>query len=449
MFDPAGKRKPAVEAMGVPAEQADPPGADKARTSAGVRAAPSDQLVEELLASQRQVGRAQARLLRVVHRLAHCGAYPPRRSKSGRQAPYGFCGVEIAAALTWSQYTAEQALAVATLAIGVCPALLDDLVAGRLDWAKLKMFEQELREVEPTQVSTLVEALRSEFDRCTVAQLRERLRRILLEIDPEAARQRHAAAVGRRRVRHNEFATGTAALSAAYLPVERAAAAWDHVDSLARSMHAAGDPQRRELEQIRADVFADLLAGERPAAAGTGTTKPRSATINLHIDLTTLACLNDDPALIPGFGPVLADIARQTVEQVAQSAQWRFTVTENSEAIAEGRLRYRPTVAQKAFIVARDQTCRAPGCQRTARRCEVDHIRDWVKGGSTTVSNLCSLCRLHHHAKHAGGFQLRRTKHGIEWRTPLGRRYNVLANNAPAPEPTDLGGGSGPVAWRR
>ena len=337
----------------------------------------------------------------------------------------------------------------ATLAIGVCPVLLEDLVAGRLDWAKVKMFEQELRDVEPAQTSMVLEALRTEFDRCTVGQLRERLRRLVIQIDPEAARQRNAAAVGRRRVRHNEFATGTATLSAAYLPIDRAAAAWDHVDSLARAVHTSGDPQQRDLEQIRADVFADLLAGEAPASAGTGTSKPGRATINLHVDLTTLACLNDDPGLIPGFGPVLADIARQTVEQVAQSAQWRFTVTENSEAIAEGRLRYRPTPAQKAFIIARDQTCRAPGCRRPARRCDIDHIRDWVKGGPTTVSNLCSLCNLHHQAKHAGGFRLRRTKHGIEWRTPLGRRYTVLANNARVPEPTDLGGGSGPVTWRR
>src|SRR5262249_40403091 len=154
-------------------------------------------------------------------------------------------------------------------AVGVCPELLDDLVAGRLDWAKLKMLEQEFRDVEPSHTSTIVEVLRPEFDRCTVGQLRERLRRLILQIDPDAARQHNAAAVGRRRVRHSEFASGTAALSAAYLPVDRAAAAWDHVDSLARAVHAAGDPQQRDLEQIRADVFADLLAGTASTAAGT------------------------------------------------------------------------------------------------------------------------------------------------------------------------------------
>ena len=106
--------------------------------------------------------------------------------------------------------------------------------------------------------------------------------------------------------------------------------------------------------------------------------------------------------------------------------------------IAEGRLRYRPTPAQRAFIVARDMTCRAPGCRRPARRCDIDHIADWARGGTTTVRNLCSLCELHHQAKHAGGFKVRRTSRGIEWTTPLGLRYVVLPDAGPAPDDADL-----------
>jgi hypothetical protein len=53
-------------------------------------------------------------------------------------------------------------------------------------------------------------------------------------------------------VTHLEFAaTNTAALSASNLPIPTAAAAYNHLDAIARATKAAGDP--RSLDQIRAD----------------------------------------------------------------------------------------------------------------------------------------------------------------------------------------------------
>jgi hypothetical protein len=276
---------------------------------------PNAALVDEVVACHREVGRAQARLLRALRALAEQGHFPLRQTRSGRQMPHGFCGVEVAAALTWSQYAADQALALSDLAV-ICPTLINCLRDGSLDWTKLRMFGQELSEVDSRHVSAVIGALRPEFDRCTVGQLRDRLRRLILEVDPEAARQRHAASVAKRRVQHTEYASGTSALGAVYLPVEKAAAAWANVDRIAKAAHAAGDPLCRGIDQIRADVFADLLAGILRVDA-TGAPAAAKSIINLHIDLTTLACLKDNPAIIPGFGAVLADIARQTVRQVA------------------------------------------------------------------------------------------------------------------------------------
>src|SRR6185436_15089692 len=104
----------------------------------------------------------------------------------------------------------------------------------------------------------------------------------------------------------------------------------------------------RTIEQIRADVFADLLAGADPTVAGTAVAPAaRKGTVNLHLNLSTLACLDDLPGELAGFGPVVADIARQTAAQMAEHAQWRFTVTgNNGNLVAEGRLHYRPTTTQ-------------------------------------------------------------------------------------------------------
>jgi hypothetical protein len=57
-----------------------------------------------------------------------------------------------------------------------------------------------------------------------------------------------------------------------------------------------------------------------------------------------------------------------------RTTDWRYAVIDdNGDLYAEGRLRYRPTAAQTAFIRARDRTCRAPGCRKPAMVCHIDH----------------------------------------------------------------------------
>jgi hypothetical protein len=387
------------------------------------------QLVEVVVAHQKQIAYAQAGFLRAVREMAWAVpgvvSGPPQR-RPGRMED---SGSELAFALACTEYAAEQSLAAAALAIDVAPDLIAALELGELDLPKLDMLTRELAEVDDDAcVRSMVAALRPDFACCTVPQLRNKLRVLLLKLDPEAVRERHKKTVEKRFVEHSEFANGTALLSGCYLPKDKAAAAWAHVDAIAQATRSAGDPLQREIDQIRADVFADLLAGVDPSQAGAVTPAPRRGVINLHIGLTTLACLNDHPAEIPGFGPVLADIAREAAAQMARTAQWRFTVTgHDGEAVAEGRLRYRPTLQQRAFVAARDQTCRAPGCPRPAMRCDIDHVRAWADGGPTTIENLMLLCRGHHRMKHEHGFRAIRTYHGVEWTTPFGRRYTVIS----------------------
>ena len=120
------------------------------------------------------------------------------------------------------------------------------------------------------------------------------LRRLLLRLDPDAVRQRRTRALTERAVAHFEFPDGTAAVSGSNLPVDKAAAAYHHVDAIARATKAAGDA--RTLDQIRADTFTDLLSGIDPVAAGTATAAAvRKPTIQLHLDLTTLAMLSQEP----------------------------------------------------------------------------------------------------------------------------------------------------------
>lgn len=41
---------------------------------------------------------------------------------------------------------------------------------------------------------------------------------------------------------------------------------------------------------------------------------------------------------------------------------------------------YRPSRSLADFVRARDLTCRAPGCDRPATRCDIDHTIPWPSG---------------------------------------------------------------------
>jgi hypothetical protein len=169
---------------------------------------------------------------------------------------------------------------------------------------------------------------------------------------------------------------------------------------------------------------------------------PRRGVIDIQIPLTTLLGLTDFPGDLAGFGPVIADIARQVVAE-QPDATWRFSIYDQlGELISHGITRRRPTAQDAAFIKARDRTCRAPGCRVAARHCDVDHTNDWASSKDSRRCNLACLCRKHHLFKHLTGCDLIQIKPGIlGWTTPLGQRHVTRPEPYPYPrEPHRVGG---------
>ena len=98
-----------------------------------------------------------------------------------------------------------------------------------------------------------------------------------------------------------------------------------------------------------------------------------------------------------------------------------------------GRTRYEPPDSLQQFVIARDRTCRAPGCNQPAIRCQLDHVTPYrpgqPTGGCTDHLNLHALCAHHHRAKDGGGFIVTRTPQSTtHWTTPLGREYHEPAD---------------------
>jgi 5-methylcytosine-specific restriction endonuclease McrA len=138
----------------------------------------------------------------------------------------------------------------------------------------------------------------------------------------------------------------------------------------------------------------------------------------VHVDASVLA---DSDA--PGQS-VLEDGARVSAETSRRLAcdATRVVMRHDPDGqIVEvgARTRTIPPALRRA-LHHRDHGCRFPGCG--VRVGQGHHIRHWVHGGPTTLSNLALLCRRHHRAVHEEGYELERAGDGkLRFRRPDGR----------------------------
>ena len=175
----------------------------------------------------------------------------------------------------------------------------------------------------------------------------------------------------------------------------------------------------RPLDQLRADIGLDLLIGcldHQP--------RGRNPIVDIRVDLATLLELNEKPAEIPGWGPVISDIARQVAEQ--KHAEWRWYVLDDHEIVANGSTRRRPGRAQRRRIETRYPHCIFPGCRAPSIHSDIDHRTRWADGGPTEDLNLNPLCPHHHPGKDEGGWRLEMIDaYTFEWTSPLGVKHLV------------------------
>lgn len=79
-----------------------------------------------------------------------------------------------------------------------------------------------------------------------------------------------------------------------------------------------------------------------------------------------------------------------------------------------GRSQRTYTGQLRRAVVARDRTCRYPGCDAPPLLGEVHHVRHWGRGGETSVANGILLCWFHHDVVHRRGLR-------IAWNPGVGR----------------------------
>ncbi|WP_204250258.1 HNH endonuclease signature motif containing protein [Mycolicibacterium goodii] len=96
--------------------------------------------------------------------------------------------------------------------------------------------------------------------------------------------------------------------------------------------------------------------------------------------------------------------------------------------------RYTPSRALADYVRCRDLTCRFPGCDKPADRCDIDHTVPYP-AGPTHASNLKCLCRFHHLLKTfwtgPRGWADRQHPDGtVVWTSPSGREYTTVPTSS-------------------
>jgi hypothetical protein len=325
---------------------------------------------------------------------------------------------ELGAALHLSNRSAELVFDFALLlerASGVFAALS----AGKIDHYRAQVLVNSTCHLPDPDVSWVVGQVIEEAEYLTAAQLRVRVQRLCYLANPEEASLRYGQAVKNRyvSVRGNEF--GTATLEGSDLAPDRAEAAYRRLTKLARRLKKKGES--RTMDQLRADLLLELLLGEEQRSG-----KERGS-VDLRVDLETLAGLSEAPGELMGLGPVISDIARQVADD-QRHCSWSWTVTdpETGMPVHTGITRRRPKRETRRLVEARNPTCIFPGCRMASRNCDLDHRRQWSERGPTCECNLVPLCRRHHRCRHRLGWRHRPLSRGDHlWISPLGHRYTT------------------------
>ena len=331
---------------------------------------------------------------------------------------------ELRAALHLTRKTADDELAMARSLQRRLPEVWEAMVSGSVDDRRARLMIHRTDHLSAADARRVARAALGKAPELTTGQLTALLRKLAAEADPAHARTQYEHAVDQRRVVMEPTPDGTANLHLLDLSPADAIRIRDRLNEAARRLRRTGEG--RSMDQLRADVAVDVLL-----SGGCEGNEMSGGSITLTADLVTLAELAEHAGDLGGYGPVIADIARQVAEH-AHEAEWRFAVTDDEgRPVHTGTTRRRPTTQQRRDVEARHPRCVFPGCRMPSSQCDLDHTTPWADGGPTAFSNLAPLCRHDHRLRHEAGWRYGRTSEGeLEWVSPLGQRY-VTSGRSP------------------
>jgi uncharacterized protein DUF222 len=190
----------------------------------------------------------------------------------------------------------------------------------------------------------------------------------------------------------------------------------------------------RSRAQVMADTLYERVTG-RPAEAA------EPIAVNLVMSDQSLLGGDNNAAVVNGYGPIPAAVARNLVHAAVTDARSKATLRRlyrhpktGALAAMESRARCFPK-ALAMFIALRDQTCRTPYCDAPIRH--TDHATPHHRGGPTHVINGLGTCERCNYDKESPGWCVsahdENGTHTAEYVTPTGHHYRCTAPPPPGP----------------
>jgi len=363
-----------------------------------VSALPDEQLLGFVHAQYRQLAFQQERLWAA---LAEVARRPPLRitadASLSPERQFDLAAAEISAELRVSRFAAERELGYGLDLVSL-PRVAAALRAGELDRSKAVVLVEACRDLTEAHRDTILDEILPTAAMRRVSELKARVQRLAIALDPSWAERRYRQAVSGQKVVHYLAEDGTVTVTASGLPAEQALAAMARLSRLAHAAKRAG--ARASVDRLRGTLICGLidarfagmtepqiiaeLVTEFPQPTADPTTDPTAAPtghptaptgqptapsgqpaeppagppaqpsadepvrvvdsgVELRVGLATLMGLVEEPGEVAGAGPVIAAVARELAER-QRRGQWRFAILDaDGHLLFDGLTRYRPT----------------------------------------------------------------------------------------------------------
>ena len=385
---------------------------------------PSDR-IDYLSALERQTGWLQALMQRAIVAVAGCDSSKP----NGIDPFFGVDDAEredISTALRLAPTTAQSRIDVARTLVNYLPNTCSALATGEISPAHATVIAKEtaaaIRDGLPESAIFEIEQraiAHAEFH--TPGQVANQVRTTIARISPEIFEEVVARARDTRKVSCYTESDGISTI-VAILPAADAQIVMNSIESFIRAASAELESDPRSSDMKRADALTAIASAFLSNTSEIVTPHRRPISVNVTIDLPTLLGLAENPGQLAGYGAIPASVARE----LAADGKWKRFITDpqTGNLLDYGRQSYEPPQALIDFLIARDRTCRFPGCRRSAALSDIDHAQSWETGGHTSPDNLGALCRRHHRLKTHYGWNVKSRADGsCTWTSPLGKIY--------------------------
>ena len=361
---------------------------------------------------------------------------------------------DVATALRLSPTTAQNRIDVARVLVGHLPNTISALASGEISAAHATVIAKETATairngLSEEGVFRVEQAALAHAEFHTPGQVANKVKTTIAKFSPEDFEEIVSKARDSRRVSCYPEADGMATV-VAILPAEDAQMVMKSIEAFIvkrnqeeesctcnlksgisqgcvfHSREDAAEWSLLSADMKRADALTFIASQALSSMADVVRPHRRPVAVSVAIDLPTVLGLADNPGQLAGYGAIPASVARK----LAADGAWQRFISDpiTGNLLDFGREKYIPPQELVDYLLARDRTCRFPGCGRSGQLADIDHAQSWESGGETNPANLGLLCRRHHRMKTHGGWNLTSNPDGsCLWRSPLDKEFFVPA----------------------